>query len=73
MTESGVIIVFLVLTRDFYMMSIKYENYLNKLLPCSLDQHPKATSPAAIRGAVFAAFSLRKIRDAYGSPRASYC
>ena len=31
------------------------------------------TSPDAIRGAIFAALCLRKIRDAYDSPRASYC
>ncbi len=30
-------------------------------------------SQAAVRGAVFAALSLRKIRDAYGSPSACDC
>ncbi len=30
-------------------------------------------SPDDIRGAAFVALSFRKIRDAYGSPRASYC
>jgi hypothetical protein len=37
---------------------------------------PWGITPASadvIRGAVFAVFSLRKNRDAYCSPRASYC